>query len=191
MPNAMMFLNSHIRRAVRCLDAGGVLAYATEAVWGLGCDPLDEDACKRLLELKARPVEKGLILIASDFSQLAPYVLPLNPARQQELMASWPGPVTWLLPAQPHTPHWLTGAHDTLAVRVTAHPQVRALCAAFGRAIVSTSANPAGRPPARTAMGVRHYFHGDIDYLLPGETLGRAAPSEIRDGRTGAIIRPA
>lgn len=176
---------------MRALHTGGILAYPTEAVWGLGVDPLDYGACMRLMTLKNRSVEKGLILIASDASQLAPYVLPLDNTRQQEVEASWPGHTTWLLPARPETPYWLTGDHETLAVRITAHPLVRALCESFGGAIVSTSANPAGRPPARTALTVRHYFHQDIDYLLPGATGGVQNPSEIRDGRSGTLIRRA
>jgi len=135
-----------LRRAARMLTAGGVIAYPTEAVYGLGCDPLDAQAVTRLLAIKRRPVEKGLILIASRFDQLGPYVQPLTAAIRQRLDESWPGPNTWLLPADPATPRWIRGDHRTIAVRVTAHPLAAALCEAFGGAIVSTSANPAGRP---------------------------------------------
>ena len=111
-----------IRRATAAIRHGGVIAYPTEAVYGLGCNPLDWDAVQRLLDLKQRPIDKGLILIASEFDQLRPFII--EPA--QEIMApvfsSWPGPTTWLLPAAPRVPKWLTGRHRSIAIRVTAHP---------------------------------------------------------------------
>jgi L-threonylcarbamoyladenylate synthase len=180
----------HLRRAVDCLRRGGVLAYPTEAVWGLGCDPLNLRTVRRLLELKHRPVDKGLILIAADFSDLEPFLVPLPPTLRKTVMASWPGPVTWLLPVRDWVPVELCGAHDTLAVRVTAHPLARALCEGFGGAVVSTSANRAQHPAARTALQVRRYFNSSIQ-LLPGTTGGSATPSEIRDARSGKVLRPA
>ncbi|MGH8458800.1 MAG: L-threonylcarbamoyladenylate synthase [Nevskiales bacterium] len=180
----------HLRQAVRCLRHGGVLAYPTEAVWGLGCDPLNLNAVHRLLALKQRPVDKGLILIAAHLADLEPFLAPLHQSVYNRVMASWPGPVTWLLPAQAWVPVELCGAHDTLAVRVTAHPLARELCESFGGALVSSSANPARRPPARDALRVRRYFGNRINQLLPGATGGASAPSEIRDGRSGQVLRP-
>lgn len=178
-----------LRQAVRCLRRGGLVAYPTEAVWGLGCDPLRTDSLGRLLALKQRPVHKGLILIAAHFSDLEPFLAPLHQSVYTRVMDSWPGPVTWLLPAQSWVPVELCGVHDTLAVRVTAHPLARTLCEAFGGALVSTSANPATRPPARSAQRVRHYFGDRLDGLLPGATAGATAPSEIRDARSGRVLR--
>lgn len=180
-----------LRQAVRSLHGGGVLAYPTEAVWGLGCDPLKLDSVRRILRLKFRPVDKGLILIAAHFADLEPFLAPLHQTLYNQVMASWPGPVTWLLPAQDWVPVELRGRHDSLAVRVTAHPLARAVCDAFGGAIVSTSANPSARPPARNALQVRRYFNGNIDHLLAGATGGASTPSEIRDGRSGKILRHA
>jgi L-threonylcarbamoyladenylate synthase len=180
----------HLRRAVRCLRAGGILAYPTEAVWGLGCDPLRTDTILRLLAMKQRPPDKGLILVAAHFSDLEPFLAPLHQSLYNRVMASWPGPVTWLLPALSWVPRELRGAHDTLAVRVTAHAGTRALCEAFGGAIVSTSANIAGRPAAVNALQVRHYFRSRLDGLLPGATGGASAPSEIRDAHSGRVLRP-
>lgn len=178
-----------LREAARVLRGGGVLAYPTEAVYGLGCDPLDAEAVYRVLSLKGRAVGKGLILIGSDFSQLAPFVAELPPQRRGEVEASWPGPVTWLLPAHPGLPRWLRGVHETIAVRVTAHPLAASLCRAFGAAIVSTSANPSGRTPARSPLTVRRYFDDRVDSILHGSLGGRARPSEIRDGISGDVIR--
>src|SRR5512143_218632 len=134
-----------LREAVRVLHHGGLIAYPTEAVYGLGCDPRNADAVLRLLNLKQRPWQKGLILIAADLAQLDPYLLPLDEMMRARVVPTWPGPNTWLLPARVETPHWLRGEHDTLAVRVTAHPVAAALCRAFGGPIVSTSANLAGK----------------------------------------------
>jgi L-threonylcarbamoyladenylate synthase len=180
----------HLRQAARTLKRGGIVAYPTEGVWGLGCDPANPDTLARLLALKRRPTGKGLILIASDFRQLTPWLAPLDSANEQRAFATWPGPVTWLWPAGPAAPALLRGSHDTLAVRVTDHPLAGALCARFGGPLVSTSANLAGRRPARNALQARLRLGGRFDILLPGATGGRTQPTEIRDARTGAIIRP-
>ena len=180
----------HLKRAAALLRQGAVIAYPTEAVWGLGCDPLNGDAVTRLLEIKHRPMHKGLILIAAAFDQLQPYVAPMDASMHDNVFATWPGPVTWLLPARPDTPHWLRGAHETLAVRVTAHPVAAALCKRFGGALVSTSANLAGRPPARTYLQALRRVGLAVDYIAPGAVGTRACPTEIRDASSGAIVRP-
>ena len=178
-----------LRAAARVVQAGGLIAYPTEAVYGLGCDPRNEAAVRRLLALKRRPMHKGLILIAADFAQLAPFLQPLTPADHAQLAATWPGPYTWLIPARPDTPRWLRGRHETLAVRVTAHPLAAALCRACGYPLVSTSANFSSRPPARRALAVRRQLGTAMDYLLPGTTGGAAQPTEIRDLRSGRQVR--
>ena len=178
-----------LNAAARVVQAGGLIAYPTEAVYGLGCNPRNKQAVQRLLTLKRRPMHKGLILIAADFAQLAPFLQPLSPADQAPLAATWPGPHTWLIPARADAPQWLRGRHDTLAVRVTAHPLVAALCRVCGHPLVSTSANFNCRPPARTALAVRRQLGMAIDYLLSGPTGGAAKPTEIRDLRTGQRVR--
>ncbi|MCB1803316.1 MAG: Sua5/YciO/YrdC/YwlC family protein [Gammaproteobacteria bacterium] len=182
------FSRHRLRVASRLLRDGGIIAYPTEAVYGLGCDPLNASAVMRLLAIKQRPASKGLILIASQFSQLIPFVEPPDDELQQRLDASWPGPVTWLLPAREQTPAWLRGDHASIAVRVTAHRGAAALCTAFGGALVSTSANLAGRPPARNPLQVRLRCPA-LDMILHGPTDGRRRPSEIRDARSGATVR--
>jgi L-threonylcarbamoyladenylate synthase len=179
-----------LRCAARIIAEGGVVAYPTEAVFGLGCDPRNGDAVARILRMKRRDVAKGLILIAADPGQLEPFVLPLAADRMSEIRGSWPGPNTWLLPARSETPRWLTGRFDTLAVRVTAHPIAAALCRIYGGAIVSTSANQASRRPARTALRVRLALDEHPDMILGGSCVGSDQPSCIRDGRTGRILRP-
>jgi L-threonylcarbamoyladenylate synthase len=180
---------TQLRAVCAALREGGVIAYPTEGVWGLGCDPLNGVAVNRILALKKRDWRKGLILIAADFEQLAPFVqLPSNTA-QKRAFSTWPGPTTWVFPASDHTPLWISGDRDTVAIRVSAHPVVRELCVAYGGPIVSTSANRSGGAPARSASAVRVTFSGSIDALLPGALGGRDAPTSIRDVISGMILR--
>jgi L-threonylcarbamoyladenylate synthase len=180
-----------ITAAVAVLRQGGVIAYPTEAVWGLGCDPFDEAAVLRLLALKQRPVDKGLILVAGTLEQLDGLLdwdaLPTD--RREAVFASWPGPHTWIVPATGRVPHWITGAHDGVAVRVSAHPPVVALCAAFGGPLVSTSANPAGAPPPRELAGFDPGLRAALDALLEGDTGGLERPTGIIDARSGVTLR--
>lgn len=178
-----------VQEAARVLRAGGLIAYPTEAVFGLGCDPRNEAALAHLLALKSRPEDKGLILIAADESQLEPWVEALPTDAAARVRATWPGPVTWLIPARPGVSPRLRGAHSSLAVRVTAHPLAAALARAFGGALVSTSANPSGEPPAREIEALRARFGAAIDYYLAGPLGGRKRPSEIRDALSGEVLR--
>lgn len=179
-----------LSQAVRTLSNGGIIAYPTEAVYGLGCDPFNRFAVEDLLRLKQRPMDKGLIIIAASVKQLEPFI-QLPPAKYlQAIKSSWPGPITWLLPARPGLPVWLTGQYQSIAVRVTAHRQTVALCRAFGGGIVSTSANRAGQPAARNVFQVHKYFSGTVDMIISGDTGGQRRPSEIRDGLSGQIVRP-
>lgn len=177
-----------LREAARCIRGGGLLAYPTEAVYGLGCDPRNRAAVGRLLALKGRPASKGLILIGADFEQLRPFVRPLTPDQMAPVLASWPGPSTWLLPAADRVPGWLRGAHRALAVRVTAHPVAAALCRACAGPLVSTSANSSGRRPARTPLQVRLRCPG-MDLILHGPLGSAARPTIIRDAATGRVLR--
>lgn len=174
---------------VRALLSGGVVACPTEAVWGLSCDPDNPAAVERLLELKDRPVSKGLILVASDTDQLAALLAGLSEAQRGKLTLSWPGPTTWLLPHRGLVPPWIHGGRDTVAVRVTAHRVLASLCRAWGGPLVSTSANPTGCQPPRSAFQVRRYFGGALDGLVPGAVGGASRPSVIRDLLTDKVLR--
>lgn len=173
------------------MHGGGVIAYPTEGVWGLGCNPMDDAAVTRLLTIKQRDIAKGLILIAADEAQLASYVdLAALPAeRLAEIRASWPGPNTWIVPASASAPAWITGAHRGIAVRVSAHADVAALCNAFDGALVSTSANLAGHPSPTRREDLDPALLADIDGVCEGETGGRSSPSMIRDALTGNVLR--
>ena len=180
-----------IAPAAALLRRGGVIAYPTEAVWGLGCDPRNEAAVLRLLQIKQRDIGKGLILIAAQVEDLKPYVdfgaLPEDALAG--VLATWPGPHTWIVPADAGTPRWLTGDHDGIAVRVSAHPTVIALCRAFGGALVSTSANPAGAPPPVAMTDFDPGLLQAIDGVIEGDTGSLERPTPIRDARTGQVLR--
>jgi L-threonylcarbamoyladenylate synthase len=178
----------HIREAVRIIAAGGVIAYPTDTVYGLGCDPLNASAVLYLLELKQRGIAQGIILIASRWQQLHPFLQPLKPATAKRVKHDTGKPVTWLLPARPDVPVWLRGRHDTLAIRVTRHPAVTALCDRWDGPLVSTSANRHGRKPAASPLEVYRAFGNSLDYVLAGPP-GTGHPSEIRDGLTGRVLR--
>lgn len=184
-------MDSALDQAASALRAGGVIAYPTESVFGLGCDPHNEAALKRLFELKQRPLTQGVLLIAADFAQVEKYIdlaaMPTDALARAR--ATWPGPHTWVFPRSAATPAWLTGAHTGIALRVTAHPLAAALCRAFGGAVVSTSANRHGEPPARSTQAVQAAFGDELAYILAGETSGLARPTSIRDAVTGEEIR--
>jgi L-threonylcarbamoyladenylate synthase len=178
-----------LQAAVSALRRGGVIACPTEAVWGLSCDLNNEGAVARLLALKGRPIAKGLILVAATEEQIEFLLSDLSAQQRQTLAKVWPGPVTWLLPHSGRVPSWICGEHATVAVRVSAHPVVSALCSAWGGPLVSSSANLAGARPAREAFQVRRFFGEGLDYLLPGRIGAAARPTSIRDLCSGQIIR--
>lgn len=181
-----------IHLALQTLRQGGVIAYPTEGVWGLGCDPQDYHAVQDLLQLKQRPVEKGLILVAADIQQLEPYLQGLNTQQRQTLAQSWPGPHTWLVPANEQVPQWISGGQATVALRVSAHPIIQALCRGFGAALVSTSANLSGKAAARSLLDVQLQFSSKVAQrvrVVPGSLGEQNKPTAIRELLTGKIIR--
>lgn len=177
--------------AAALMRAGGILAYPTEAVFGLGCDPHDHAAFERLFALKQRPPAQGVLLIAAEFAQVERYIELADVPGEilQQVRASWPGPYTWIFPRSADVPAWIAGAHAGIALRVTAHEPAAVLCRAFGGALVSTSANPHGQPPARAAQTVADYFGDALDGLLAAPLGGQSHPTVIRDALSGAIIR--
>lgn len=176
-----------LAQAGQVIRNGGVVAYPTEAVFGLGCDPLNPAAVYRLLEMKKRPVEKGLILIASRLEQLLPFVR-FEGDWTEKVKNSWPGPHTWLLPAAAELPYWINGGRDTVACRVTAHPIANALCEHVGHALISTSANRTGQRPARSPLEVRLRCPG-VDHIVCGKLGDLDQPTSIRDARSGVQLR--
>lgn len=181
----------NLHQVVSALNSGDVIAYPTEGVFGVGCDPDNEQALLKLLEVKKRPKEKGLILIAASVEQLLPYIdlEQLTEAQVNIITASWPGPVTWIVPVKATTLPLVTGQFDSIAVRVTAHPQVKAICNAFGKPITSTSANLSGLQPCRSVVEVNAQLGNSGVIVFQGEVGNRTQPTEIRDAKTGNTLR--
>lgn len=171
------------------LRAGGVLAYATESCFGLGCNPFDVRAIRRILAIKGRPTHKGLIVIAANLQQLRPLIRPLTPAQLATVQRYWPGPYTFLLPASRRVPTLLRGRHDKIAVRISAHGEAAALCRALRSPLVSTSANRAGQKSLKTARGCRQAFSRQQVLTLQGRIGKRRKPSTIIDLDSGRVLR--
>ena len=187
----VMISQAELDKTIKALAEGQVIAYPTEAVFGVGCDPDNLQAIALLLQIKQREKSKGLILVAADFSQLTSYINldTITAEQQQKMMATWPGPVTWVVPAKPGLSDWLTGQFSTIAVRVSDHPLVQQLCLAYGKPLTSTSANLSGLPACRTASDVSAQLGEQLAIILDAPTGGRVNPSEIRDINTGHIFR--
>lgn len=178
-----------VEEAAEIILQGGLVAYPTESCFGIGCDPGNINAIKRILELKKRPRSKGLIVIADRFERLQKFLLPLPDTHLNPMIDSWPGPYTWLCPCHPHTSKWLTGEHNTLAVRVTAHPIAARLSQRSAMAIVSTSANTSTRPALRSAAAVNRCFGDQIDAIVDGVIGQFISPSTITNAITGEKVR--
>ena len=184
-----MATSQNLRQATRVLESGGVIAYPTEGVFGLGCLADDLAAVSRILKIKSRDPAMGLVIIVSSPEQIAEWVdLPIG---SLSLQSSDERPVTWIVPATDKAPQWIRGEHAGMAVRQTTHPIANALCAAVDAPLVSTSANISGHPPARNSFVLRRIFGSLVDYIVPGECGPAVNPSEIRDIKTGKVLRPA
>ena len=177
-----------LRRAVEVLRRGGVVAHATEGVWGLACDPFDRAAVDRVLEIKGRDAEKGLIVAAGRAAAFAAELDAIDAHLSARIRATWPGAVSWVVPNR-RFPPWITGGRDTVAIRVPGHAQARALADAFGGAVVSTSANRSGAAPARTAAAVLDALGDAVDFILPGRVGSSPGPSRLVDASTGRTLR--
>lgn len=178
-----------LKSALACLAKGEVIAYPTEAVYGLGCDPFQAEAVGRVLQLKHRAVERGLILVAADWQQIQALAEPIPPLSLAHVLASWPGPTTWIFPASPLVPSWIRGRHRGVALRVSNHPVVQELCQHFGGPIVSTSANREGHAPLRDYRAMQMVFGKQVDFIVPGKVGGNKKPTTIRNAVTGDILR--
>ena len=176
---------------VEALQQGEVIAYPTEGVFGVGCDPDNLSAIDKLLALNQRPVEQGVILIAANYQQILPYIdeEKLTSQQLETVKKAWPGPVTWVMPVKVGISSHLTGQFDSIAVRVTDHPLVQQLCLAFGKPITSTSANLTGLEPCRTTEEVERQLGDKLVAILQGQVGGRTQPTEIRDAKTSNVLR--
>ena len=177
-----------IRYAAHCVRQGGVIAYPTETVYGLGCDPLCYEAVDAINKLKGRDARKGLILLASSLQQLDA-LIDVTDTDQRAAITAEDEPTSWIVPAKATTPAWLTGGRNTLAIRISTHPVVIQLCDRLGHALVSTSANPAGKQPALNPLQLHRYFEGLVDAILVSSHNCSGRPSKIRHLETRQLLR--
>ncbi len=177
-----------IQHATEICRKGGVIAYPTEAVFGLGCDPLNERAVHHLCQLKQRDINKGLIILASSIQQLADYIQPMSEEDAAKI-TKYSTPTSWIVPVLPGTPKWLTGRHDCLVIRITTHPVVQNLCHHLGHPLVSSSANPGGNKPALNALQLHRYFHNELDAILVSGKTSSGQPSTIRRLHDESLVR--
>jgi L-threonylcarbamoyladenylate synthase len=184
-----VFKIEEVEAAAALLREGGVLAYPTEGVYGLGCDPDNREAFDRIFAMKRRPPEQGVLLIAADLAQVRDWIDEAPQSAFARADAIWPGPHTFIFPRSSRVPEWVAGGHAGIALRVTAHAPAAALCRAFGGPIVSTSANRHGEPPARSAADIRAIFGDEPDGVLDAPLGGLDKSTPITDAVTGAIIR--
>ena len=183
----------HEHCAARCLAQGGIIAQATEGVWGLACDAGDDQAIEALIELKRRSAHQGLIVALSSVEDAVPLLKGLTASRRREVTQSWPGHVTWLVPMTDNSEisDLVRGNSDRIALRVPAHAQMQRVINLAGVPIISTSANPSGYRSAQSALRVRQYFGNALDMVLPGSLGDAKGPSEIRDAVSGSVLRAA
>ncbi|XBC42211.1 MAG: Sua5/YciO/YrdC/YwlC family protein [Buchnera aphidicola (Meitanaphis elongallis)] len=179
-------------KCINKLKNNDVIAYPTESVFGLGCNPNNKCAVIKLLKLKNRKWNKGLILVASHYSQVKSYVSEYKLSFRHKIimLKNWPGHVTFLLPAKSSVPYWLTGGSEFIAVRVSSHVPIQQLCNTFGHPITSTSANRSGLEPCKTYRDVINQF-GKHFPIFRGKLGKSKRPSKIINLVSGALIRRA
>lgn len=188
MNDSQMACGINLQQAITCLQNGKIIAYPTEGVYGLGCDPFNSIAVARLLAMKQRDSAKGLILIANSWSQIEKLIEPLSASQLNTVNSTWPGPTTWVFPASDQAPKWITGEHATIAIRITDHPIASLLCEQFNRPIVSTSANLSGMLPATTHLEVADNFN-QLCCIVEGAVGQLSKPTVMKDVITNRVIR--
>ncbi|WP_094751340.1 Sua5/YciO/YrdC/YwlC family protein [Psychromonas sp. CD1] len=186
-------LKTDLTNALITLKNQGVIAYPTESVFGLGCDPDSEVALNKILQIKQRSAHKGLILIAANSEQLQNYAdfSQLNEIQITRIQSTWPGPVTWIVPAKSTLHPLITGHFKSVAVRVSAHPLVSELCLMFNKPIISTSANLSGLEACQTATQVEEMFLNSplLGTILRASVGKSDSPSKIYDALSGERLR--
>lgn len=178
---------SQIQQATKIILDGGIISYPTESVFGLGCDPLNEKAVHRILKLKNRSINKGLIIVAGDLNQLAPYIE--ISAKEEKKILNEKLATTWLVNKSSLTPNWVSGEHKKVAIRVSKHPLIINLCQIINQPLISTSANPSGSAPATTSQQSNHYFSKNVDLYIDDQSKQTGQPTQIKDITTDTVIR--
>jgi L-threonylcarbamoyladenylate synthase len=189
---ASEFPSTDISHAAATLRAGGLVAFPTETVYGLGADASHADAVKKVFAAKGRPHDHPLIVHVASATQLTDWARDIPSAAEALAQKFWPGPLTLILKRAPGVSDLVTGGQDTVAVRVPSHPLAKALLRAFGGGVVGPSANRFGHVSATTAEHVRREFGNTVDVVLDGGACDVGIESTIIDcsGAKPAMLRP-
>lgn len=177
-----------LNRFVHAVSRGAVFGYPTDTVWGFGCHPLIASSVSRILQIKNRSPDKGLILLSSRIEYCSTY-LDVETDQLAALASPTNQPTTWLATASALCPPWIRGIYPTVAIRITSHPLVQAICDGLQAPVVSTSANRGGKATARNSIQMRKQFGSELDYIVTGFPTGSLQPSEIRSLANGTILR--
>jgi L-threonylcarbamoyladenylate synthase len=184
--------DSELDRAVAILRAGGLVAFPTETVYGLGADASNAAAVRKIFEIKERPATHPLIVHLADAVQLANWAREVPEHARKLARKFWPGPLTLILKRAPGVSDVVTGGQDTVALRVPSHPLALQLLARFGGGVAAPSANRHGRVSATTAEHVRREFGAAVDCVLDGGETQIGIESTIIDcsGAGATLLRP-
>ena len=177
-----------LNRLSHAISRGAVFGYPTDTIWGFGCHPLIRHSVERILEIKRRSPNKGLILLSSKLDYCYDYI-DADPHELEPMRHPCARPTSWLVGASEFCPAAIRGGFPTVAIRITGHPLIQALCDSLQAPIVSTSANRAGRSPVRSALQMRKQFDAELDYIVTGFSAGSGRPSEIKFLHDGASVR--
>jgi L-threonylcarbamoyladenylate synthase len=176
-----------LTRAVEVLRGGGVIAFPTDTVYGVGAHGLLNDAVERLYAVKGRPAEKAIPLLLASAAEVESVARDISPAARALMRRFWPGALSIILKKQPHLPPAVSST-DTVAVRVPAHPVVRDLIRALGAPLAATSANRSGEPELLDAQAIAAVLGGALDLILDGGRCAGGVPSTVVDA-SGATLR--
>lgn len=183
---------THVLDAVAVLQRGGLVAFPTETVYGLGADAAEPAAVSRIFAVKGRPADHPVIVHIAGTEDLARWAVAVPAAARRLAEALWPGPLTLVVRRSHHVPDVVTGGRPTVALRSPAHPMAQALLEAFGGGIAAPSANRFGRVSPTTAADVRADLGADVDLVLDGGPCRVGVESTIVDctGPSVAVLRP-
>lgn len=166
-----------IRHAAHIINHGGIIAYPTETVYGLGCDIYNPDAIEKINIIKQRPLNKQFIILVGEIAQIRS-LIEIND-KEKSIIENTTEPTSWVIKASPLAPEWLTDDRNMLTIRISQNSLVKKLCHILGHGIISTSANISGKKPARTSLDLHNAFHDKVDKILVSNQKTFNKPSKI------------
>ena len=191
LPADISQMNSQHSEAVEIIARGGIIGFRTDTFYGLGADPFNAAAVRRVRELKGREESNPILLLICDLTETERFIAHQSETFRRVADRFWPGPLTVVGVARPELPSELTAGTGTIGVRLPNNETVRSLVRVCGGALTATSANVSGQPPARTAADVRNYFPKGLDLVVDGGEVSAAQASTVLDlsGERARLVR--